>query len=67
MVYVGYFLFLSYEILTSIREILQSLGGGMGRYLDIPQQAFKVLVRVPRSCSRPLLECPLCVECLLMN
>ena len=37
----------------------------MGRYLDIVQWALKMLVRVPRSCQRLLLECPLCVECIL--
>ena len=57
MVYVGYFLFSLYGIPTSIREVLESLGGGMGHYLDIAQYALKVLVRVPRFCPRPLLEC----------
>ena len=36
----------------------------MRRFLDIAQQALKVLVEVPRYCQRPLLECPLCVECI---
>ena len=62
MVYVGYCLFSSCGILTSSREVLRSLGSGMRRYLDIPEQALKMLVRVPRSCLRPLLECPLCDE-----
>ena len=29
------------------------------------QYALKVLVGVPRYCPRPLLEYPLCVECIL--
>ena len=37
MVYVVYRLFSSYGIPISIREILQILGGGRGRYLDIAQ------------------------------
>ena len=58
MVYVGYCLFSSYGIPTSIREVLWSLGGGMRHYLDIAQHALKVLVKVSRSSQRPLLECP---------
>ena len=34
---VCYYLFSWYGILISIREVLWSLGGGMGRYLDIAQ------------------------------
>ena len=37
MVYVGRSLFLSYEIPTSVGEILWSLGCDMGPYLDIAQ------------------------------
>ena len=37
MVYIGYFLFSLHGITISIREILGSLGGGMGCYLDIEQ------------------------------
>ena len=48
------------EYPISIREVLLSLGGGMRLYLDIAQYTLKVLVRVPTSCPRPLLECPLC-------
>ena len=37
MVYVGYCLFSLCGIPISIREVLSSLGGAMGRYLDIAQ------------------------------
>ena len=41
-------------------EGLWSLGCGMGHYLDVTQYTLKVLCGVPRSCPRPLFECPLC-------
>ena len=61
MVYVGYFLFSSYGITISIREVLLCLGGGMGHFIEIVQKFLKVLVGVTRSGPRPLLECPLCI------
>ena len=62
MVYVVYCLFSSYGIPTRIREFLRSLGGSVGGYLDIAKYTLQVLVGVPRSCPRPLLEYPLCNE-----
>ena len=64
MVYVDYCLFSSCQILTRIREVLWSLGSGMGHYLYIAQKALKVLVRVPMSCLIQLFKCPRCVEFL---
>ena len=59
MVYFGYWLFSSYGKPTSIEEVLWSLGGGMGHYLDIAQLGFEdVSEWVVRSCQRPLLEFP---------
>ena len=58
MVYVGYCIFSLYEIPTSIREVLWSLGGGMTLYLDIERLGFEdVSEWVPRSYPRLLLEC----------
>ena len=39
----------------------------MGRYVDIVQDALKILIRVPRSCPRPLFECLLFDSCLLIE
>ena len=52
MIYVDYCLFSSYEIPTSIGEVLWSLGSGMG-YLGIAPLGFKdVSEWVPRSSPR---------------
>ena len=65
MVNISFCLCLSYGMPTSIREVLWSLDGGMRHFLDLAQYALKVLVGVPSSCPRPLVEFPLCVECIL--
>ena len=67
MVNIGYFLFSSYGIPSSVREVLWIIGSGVGRYLDIARLDFEDISEWVLVFSKTVNWMSLCVKFLLMN
>ena len=68
IVYVGYCIFSSYEVPTSVGEFRWSLGGVMGHNQDITLLEIEdVSESIPRYSSKSLLEYPFVINVSWMN